>query len=93
MTETEDYEYARDEIVPLPAKCGKCGRNWVGRDAIRAPSLRQCRCFYCGGKLLPHPLHPGVVDAETRRAMAQFGPLFTPELVADAQPATEGGGK
>lgn len=25
------------------------------RDAIRAPSLEMCRCFWCGGRLKPHP--------------------------------------
>lgn len=25
----------------------------IANDAIRAPSLSQCRCFYCGGELGP----------------------------------------
>lgn len=59
--------FTRDEIVPLPAKCAKCKRDWLGRDAIRAPSLLNCRCFLCGGHLKPHPDYPGVVDALTIR--------------------------
>lgn len=66
--------YTEAEIVPIPAICtNKRGKRheWVegnGNGAIRAPSLRNCRCFYCGAPLKPHPLHPRVVDAETERA-------------------------
>lgn len=38
---------------PIPAKCAKCNYQWAGRDAIRAPSLKNCSCFYCGGRLVP----------------------------------------
>jgi predicted Zn-ribbon and HTH transcriptional regulator len=62
----EAEEYTLAELVPIPAKCAKCKRNWLGRDAIRAPSLDNCRCFYCGGQLKPHPKFP-VVDAKTKR--------------------------
>ena len=41
------------------------------RDAIRAPSLRGCRCFWCGGALIPHPDYPPVIDAETARTTHQ----------------------
>ena len=58
--------FASDEIVPIPARC-KRGHDWVGPDAIRAPSLHNCRCFWCGAELRPHPDHPPVVDALTRR--------------------------
>lgn len=45
----------------IPAKCVKCGRDWVGRDAIRSPSLACCGCW-CGGKLIPHPDHVGQIS-------------------------------
>lgn len=39
---------------PVPAACAGCGRLWrkAGRyaDDIRAPTLRNCSCFYCGGR-------------------------------------------
>lgn len=40
---------------PIPAVCAnrRCGFHWCGRDAIRAPSLEMCRCFWCGSKLVP----------------------------------------
>jgi len=60
-------EYALDELVPLPAKCRKCGRNWTGRDVITAPPLDNCACYHCGGPLDPHPDFPGVVSAKERR--------------------------
>lgn len=87
--------YTAAEIVPIPARCEKCGYDWIDgiktvsrqimklfplradpgpimcRDAIRAPSLRGCRCFWCGGRLLPHPDHPPVIDAETARKTHQ----------------------
>jgi hypothetical protein len=63
-------EYERAEIVPIPAKCPRCKRVFVGRDAIAAPSLDNACCFYCGPnrstRLIPHPDYP-VVDAKTRR--------------------------
>jgi hypothetical protein len=65
--EDEGEEFTREELVPLPAKCSKCRRVFVGRDAIRAPSLDNCSCFYCWGKLKPHPDYPDVVDAATLR--------------------------
>lgn len=68
-------EFTVEEIVPLPAKCSKCGRVFVGRDAIRAPSLENCSCWYCWGKLKPHPDYPGVVDAMTLRRRKE-GRLF-----------------
>lgn len=71
----DDHEYAIAELVRLPAKCSKCNRAFVGRDAIRAPSLRQCCCFWCHGPLVPHPDYPGVIDSETLRSQKQ-GRLF-----------------
>jgi predicted Zn-ribbon and HTH transcriptional regulator len=69
------WEYDLSEIVPIPAKCTKCKRNWTGKDAIRAPSLKICRCFYCDGELIPHPAFPPVIDAETRRKMDGVGQM------------------
>lgn len=46
-------------IVPIPAICtGRHRHEWLdtnGNGAIRAPSLRNCRCFWCGASLEPHP--------------------------------------
>lgn len=36
----------------IAARCNGCGFRWVGRDAIRAPSLAGCRCFWCAGELV-----------------------------------------
>lgn len=58
--------FAESEIVPIPARCTR-GHAWIGRDAIRAPSLRNCCCFWCGAPLRPHSDYPPVVDALTRR--------------------------
>lgn len=87
--EDADHEYTLDEIVPLPAVCARCGREFVGPEAIMAPSLDCCQCFYCGGhggRLVPHPDHPGVVDAATRRALRVRlnGPDARPDRLADA---------
>lgn len=65
-TDREPMVFTEAEIVPIPAIC-KRGHNWTGRDAIRAPSLRNCLCFWCGTPLRPHPEFPPVVDALTRR--------------------------
>lgn len=54
MSET----FTEAEIVPIPAKCPKCKFDWVKRDAIRAPSLMNCRCFWCGSRLIRHPSYP-----------------------------------
>ncbi|HYE72616.1 MAG TPA: hypothetical protein VEF04_04760 [Blastocatellia bacterium] len=48
---TAEYVYAN----PIPARCKKCGSLWVdgnGNGAIRSPSLVNCACFYCHGKLV-----------------------------------------
>lgn len=68
----EPESFRRDEIVPIPAICTKKygAHEWIdgnGNGAIRAPSLRNCRCFYCGKPLKPHPDFAPVVDAATRR--------------------------
>lgn len=68
-------EFTLAELVPLPAKCSKCRRTFVGRDAIRAPTLANCSCWYCWGKLVPHPGYPDVVDAITVRRRKE-GKLF-----------------
>lgn len=39
---------------PIPAKCPKCRYDWVDKDAIRAPSLSGCCCFWCHSLLRPH---------------------------------------
>lgn len=71
LMEPEPLVYEGHEIVPIPAICtGPRKHEWIdgnGNGAIRAPTLRQCRCFYCGHQLKPHPAYPAVVDAETRR--------------------------
>lgn len=65
------------EIVPIPAICtNRKGRRheWItgnGNGAIRAPSLRNCVCFWCGSSLVPHPDYPPVIDAVTRRRMQE----------------------
>jgi hypothetical protein len=38
-------------VSAIPAICAGCGYLWVGLDAIRAPALAGCRCFWCGGRL------------------------------------------
>lgn len=76
---TEPMTFTRDEIVPIPAQCkGKHNHPWVGVDAINAPSLRGCVCFWCGAELRPHPDYPPVVDALTRRL--QRGVQLTLEM-------------
>jgi hypothetical protein len=63
--------YEEYGIVPIPAICtGPQKHEWVDggpNGAIRAPSLRNCVCFWCGKSLKPHPNYPKVVDAETQR--------------------------
>lgn len=69
--------YTSEEIVPIPAQCkgrrkGAPKHDWVdsnGNGAIRAPSLINCFCWYCGAELIPHPDYPPVIDARTRRMM------------------------
>jgi hypothetical protein len=77
--------YTSDEIVPIPAQCkGPHKHNWTGRDAIRAPSLGNCCCFWCGAPLRPHPDYPAVIDAATRRRMQRSQ---TPRQLTFAQEA------
>ena len=70
-SQVEGIEYTEEEIVPIPAICPRCKREFVGVAAIRAPSLDNCACFYCGpnraSMLKPHPDYPDFVDAKTRR--------------------------
>lgn len=61
IAEQDDYgvEYDSSFILsnPIPAYCKKCKRRFEDgpqwKDAIRSPSLENCRCFYCGGHLRP----------------------------------------
>lgn len=48
------FSYESEFILsnPMPARCVGCGYQWTGRDAIRAPSLRNCSCFWCHGELV-----------------------------------------
>jgi hypothetical protein len=49
-------EYDRNFIKsnPISARCvGKCKRRFEGKDGIHAPTLDNCACFYCGGKMKP----------------------------------------
>lgn len=69
---------------PIPAGCAKCNYRWIGPDAIRAPSLENCSCFYCGGRLVPldkegykrrlETLHLHVVGRLTTETSAPAGP-------------------
>jgi hypothetical protein len=63
-------EYSAEELVPLPAICPsrKCRAEYVGAEAVLAPSLDNARCFYCGSALRPHGGYPDVVGAKERRA-------------------------
>ena len=57
-----------------PAKCKKCGFNWVGKDAYDHPDLTHSRCFWCDGQLRAHRGEKdfAVADkrADTRRSLA-----------------------
>jgi hypothetical protein len=73
---------------PIPAKCKKCKREFVDdarfKEAIRAPLLESCRCFYCSGKLAP--LDPaayraGLEAMKNHRQAYQPG-LFSVETAA-----------
>lgn len=82
----EPEVFARAEIVPIPAICtGRFKHEWIdgnGNGAIRAPSLRNCCCFYCGANLVAHPKLPPVVDAYARRRMNEVaGQTVQPPLV------------
>lgn len=70
----EEEEFTLAELVPIPAKCSKCKRVFLGKDAIRAPSLDNCCCWYCWGKLVLHP-SAGVdfEDAITKRRKQREG--------------------
>jgi hypothetical protein len=67
--------FTEAEIVPIPAICTNKNprrrHEWIegnGNGAIKAPSLKNCLCFYCGKPLKPHPDYPGFEDAATKRA-------------------------
>ena len=57
----------------IPAKCPRCKRSFLGRDAILAPSLDNVSCFYCGPtrptRLMIHPDHKGFVTAKLAREL------------------------
>jgi hypothetical protein len=48
------FSYEREFILgnPIAARCVRCAYFWTERDAIRAPSLRGCSCFWCHGELV-----------------------------------------
>jgi hypothetical protein len=48
------FSYEREFILgnPIAARCVRCAYFWAERDAIRAPSLRGCSCFWCHGELV-----------------------------------------
>lgn len=51
---------------------GEKVREKICNDAIRAPQLENCRCFYCGGTLRP-------LDAESyRKRQAEIHKYFIP---------------
>ena len=45
---------ASGKYAPIPAKCRKCGWDAVGRNAVSAPSLAACFCYWCLGPLRAH---------------------------------------
>jgi hypothetical protein len=53
--QVKDGEYDLTFIIknPIPSICKNCKYKWVGRDAITAPSLYNCICFWCKGPLIP----------------------------------------
>ena len=51
--------------LPISAKCKKCGYNWIGNDAISAPSLLGCLCFWCHGELRAHRGERDLIKADT----------------------------
>ena len=49
-------------LYPLAAQCRRCGHEFIGREAIKAPSLQNCMCFWChSGKLRLLPRYPSPV--------------------------------
>lgn len=75
VAEPEEYTVEEVTEAAIPAKCPKCRRVFLGADAIRAPSLSNCACSYCGTRLQLHPKHVGFKDAMTRRREREC-PLF-----------------
>lgn len=74
---TEEYVLSN----PIPARCTKCKRFWIegnGNGAIVAPSLDNCACFYCHGKLveieLPRlkPQQSGQAEGRPMRPIQQM---------------------
>ncbi len=41
------YDETQKPLYPIPAYCQKCGHEFLGREAITAPSLQNCICFWC----------------------------------------------
>lgn len=76
----DDYELS--ELVPIPAKCPRCKREFLGRDAIKAPSLDRVCCFYCGPNrsvhLIPHPDFPVIDAASLRKGIFSEVPAQSP---------------
>ena len=48
-----EYDLAYIIANGIPARCPQCKRTFEGRDAIHAPSLTNCHCFYCSAPLRP----------------------------------------
>jgi hypothetical protein len=87
----EPEEYTTEEVLarPIPAKCPRCKRSFLGRDAIRAPTLDHVCCFYCGSNrsvhLVIHPAHKGFVTAKMARH-AKATTDFPASLFAETPP-------
>jgi hypothetical protein len=45
----------RKKTDAIEAYCPGCQRGFVGREAIKSPSLARCRCFFCHTMLEPMP--------------------------------------
>ena len=82
----EEYTTEEVETRAIPAKCPRCKRSFLGRDAIRAPSLDNVCCFYCGPRrttrLVIHPKHKGFVTAKMAREMDKATLFSLPTQVA-----------
>lgn len=90
-----DHDFIMNNPIPaVCAKCrrkfvdgeivrcfdGTQVKEIVCNDAIRAPQLENCLCFYCGGKLLP-------LDADGyRRRQAELPKYFIPSRGKTYQP-------
>ena len=55
-------------------------REKICNDAIRAPLLEQCRCFYCGGNLRP------LDEKSYQQRLAELPKYFNPAIPKFFQP-------